>query len=183
MTWCSLIKYLQIIIISLQIISLQINSTNSDQETGLKFTPDPNTGLSEGLDSNTYVPSQINFNPDHQHQQQEKKGENTGKRKFPQFGLDDLHNTQRIRGKSYEHTHASADSEIRKTAVKDAIPGTPRTVKKVNPGALNYPQKKLGELEDTTTTATIDGRKTRKPGDQSKGKIEINLGEKLGKKF
>ena len=90
------------------------SSSSSDQETGLKFTPDPNTSLKEGLDSNTHVPSQIHLNPDHQHHQQEKKGENTGKHQFCQFGLEALKNTQRIRGKSYENNHASADSEIRK---------------------------------------------------------------------
>ena len=80
--------------------------------------PNPNTSLRKGLDSNTHVPSQININPDHQHRQQEKKGKNTGK---TQFDLDGLHNTQRIRWASDTHTHASADSEIQKTAAKDAI--------------------------------------------------------------
>ena len=90
--------YLQIISLQIIIISLQIHSSNSNQEIGLKFTPEPNTGLSEGLDRNTQVPSQINCNPDHQHYQQDKKGKNTGKPQFSQFDLDGIHNTQCIRG-------------------------------------------------------------------------------------
>ena len=59
----------------------------------------------------------------------------------------------------------------RKIAVKDAIPGTPRTVKEVNPGVLNHLQKKLGISDDTTTTENIYGCK--------KGSQETNQNKKL----
>ena len=64
-----------------------------------------------------------------------------------------------IIGESDKNTHASTNSKIRKIAVKDAIPGTPRTLKEVNTGARNHPQKKLGTSEDTTTMENIYGRK------------------------
>ena len=96
--------YLQIISLQIIIISLPINSINSNKETGLKLTPGPNTGLREGLESNTHVPSQINVDPYHQHHQQEKKGKNTGKTQFFQFDLDALHNTQRIVSPPVLHT-------------------------------------------------------------------------------
>ena len=55
---------------------------------------------------------------------------------------------------------------------KTPFPVLQEPLKKVNPGALNHPQKKLGASDDTTTIETIYGRKTRKPDDQFKEEIK-----------